>query len=164
MMSGIRKAPPISTSSPRDTIASPPRASAERATRSERGSGEPLHPGPDRRAPAFGRRAAAVGAGGFDGLPHRAHHETARPGGGERRDLGLGQQRIYGGEAAARVGHGGLGRALVVSVVGGGLGTGTTSTPCASAATPLKFVAPRTRTRHLAPGARGRTVWTTSRS
>ena len=33
MMSGIRNAPPISTSSPRDTTASPSRASAERATR-----------------------------------------------------------------------------------------------------------------------------------
>src|SRR5207237_1343218 len=82
----------------------------------------------------------------------------------ELRALGLGEQRIHGGEPAARVGHGGLGRALVVSGAGAGLGTGTTSTPCASAATPLKFVAPRTRTRYLAPGASGWTTWTTSRS
>ena len=32
MMSGTRNAPPISTSSPRETIASPSRASADRAT------------------------------------------------------------------------------------------------------------------------------------
>src|SRR5207249_6151653 len=133
--------------------------------RSEGRSGEPPDAGANPRAPAPGRGAAAVSAGRLDGLAHGAHHEAARPGGRDRRDLGLGEQGVHGGQATAWVGHGGLGRALVVSVGGGaGLGTGTTSTPCPSADTPLKLVAPRTRTRYLPPGASGWVVWTTRRS
>src|SRR6266571_2832615 len=81
----------------------------------------------------------------------------------QRRYVRLGEQRVDRGEPAAGIGHGDLAGALVVSRPAG-LGTGATSTPWASAAAPLRFVAPRTRTRYLPPGASGRAVCTTSRS
>src|SRR5438132_359921 len=133
MISGIRNAPPISTSSPRDTTASPLRASADRATS---------------RAPG-------------------AHHQAPRMGGDERRDVGLGEHGVHRGQPApgvagvAGVGHGFL--ALVVSR-GAGFGTGISTTPRPSVVTPLKLIAPRTRTRYLAPGVSSCTVLTTSRS
>src|SRR5438874_530818 len=129
-----------------------------------------MRPGEDRGAPALGRRGAVSGARGVDRLPHRAHDETARMRGDERRDVGLREQRIDRGEAAAGVGatfgHGDLvvSRRAEPESRAAGFGVGTASTPCASAVAPLRFVAPRTRTRYLAPGASGVVVWTTMRS
>src|SRR6266576_3916733 len=242
MISGIRNAPPISTSSPRDTTASPLRASADRATsrapaalfttmassapvnstrrsrqsawreprvpwarsysrfeypvamraiasrgarerrpakigvqhhagrvdhRQEGRGREALHSRADGRAPALGGRGAAVGARVLDRVSHGAHHQAPRMGGDERRDVGLGEHGLHRGQPApgvagvAGVGHGFL--ALVVSR-GAGFGTGISTTARPSVATPLKLIAPCTRTRYFAPGVNNFAVWTTSRS
>src|SRR3989442_8681753 len=128
----------------------------------ERRLRQPVHAGEHGGAPALGGRGATGGARSFDCLPYRAHHDAAGVRRDERRDVGFGEQGLDRGKPATRIGHGGL-RAppapLVVSRA-----TGTTSTPCASAAPPLKFVAPRIRTKYLPPGASGRAVCTTSRS
>src|SRR5206468_2557401 len=154
MMSGMRNAPPISTSSPRDTIASPSRASAESA-----------HGG----APSFQRYRSPVGAGGVDRLPHGAQHQAAGVRREQRGDVALGKQGLDGRQPAARVAHGGLmesrGARVVSRGAGAGFGTGTVSTPWASAATaPLRLVASRTRIRYFLPGSSGCAAWTTSRS
>src|SRR5437870_12493604 len=86
----------------------------------------------------------------------------------QRRDVGLGEQGFHRGQAAAGIGagHGGLVESRGARVVsrGAGFGTGTVSTPWASAVAPFRLVAPRTRTRYLPPGASGLTVCTTRRS
>src|SRR2546425_11729961 len=86
----------------------------------------------------------------------------------QRRDIRLGEQGLHCGQAAAGVGagHGGLvvSRAARVVSRGAGFGTGTVSTPWASAVAPFRLVAPRTRTRYFPPGASGWTVCTTRRS
>src|SRR5207237_6759207 len=69
-----------------------------------------------------------------------------------------------GGEGGA---HGGFVESRGARVVsrGAGLGTGTVSTPWASAATaPFRLVASRTRIRYFLPGSSGCAVWTTIRS
>ena len=121
-----------------------------------------MHPPEHRGAPAFGRRAAARGPGTRDRLPHGAHDQRARMSGEEPGDIGIGEQGIDGREAAAQVGHGGFGAFFLV-VSAGGFGTGTTSTPCASALTPLRLVL-RTRTRYFAPAVSGVGTCTTTRS
>src|SRR6267143_5670758 len=133
MISGIRTAPPISTSSPRDTMASPSRANAG--------------------APAFGWRGAAVSARVVDCVAHGSHHQTPRMGLQQGRYVGVGEDGVHRWEMSARVAH----RLLVlVESPGRGLGTGISITPTPSPATPLKLIAPRTRTRYLAPGVSSR--------
>src|SRR4029077_1114748 len=81
-------------------------------------------------------------------------------------DVGIREQCVHGGESAAEIGHGGGGfgeGAFFLVVSAGAFGTGTTSTPCASPLTPLKFVL-CTRTRYFAPAASGFSTWTTTRS
>src|SRR2546422_10439022 len=102
--------------------------------------------------PALRGRGAIVGPRMLERVPHGAQYEAPRMGGEERRDVGLGQQGVHGGEPAARVGHGVL--ALVVSR-GAGFGTGVWATPTPAAATPLKPTAPRPRPTDFAPGGGG---------
>src|SRR5437867_8358326 len=128
----------------------------------ERPRGQPGHAGEHGGAPALGGRGATGGARSFDRLPYRAHHDAAGVRRDERRDVGFGEQGLDRGKPATRIGHGGLRAPAAPLLVS--RATGTTSTPCASAATPLKFVAPRIRTKYLPPGASGRAVCTTSRS
>src|SRR5207253_1564547 len=87
----------------------------------------------------------------------------------QRGDVALGKQGLDGRQPAARVAHGGLmesrGARVVSRGAGAGFGTGTVSTPWASAATaPLRLVASRTRIRYFLPGSSGCAAWTTSRS
>src|SRR5437773_6754007 len=128
----------------------------------ERPRRQPVHTGEHGGAPALGGRGATGGARSFDRLPYRAHHDAAGVRRDERRDVGFGEQGLDRGKPATRIGHGGLRAPAAPLLVS--RATGTTSTPCASAATPLKFVAPRIRTKYLPPGASGRAVCTTSRS
>src|SRR5437867_11850657 len=123
---------------------------------------QPGHTGEPGGAPALGGGGATGGARSVDRLPYRAHHETAGVRRDERRDVGVGEQGLDRGKPATRIGHGGLRAPAAPLLVS--RATGTTSTPCASAATPLKFVAPRIRTKYLPPGASCRAVCTTSRS
>src|SRR4029077_3742585 len=104
------------------------------------------------------------GARMLDRVSHGAHHQAPRMGGDESRDIGLGEHGVHRGQPApgvARVGHG---RLALVGSRGGGFGTGISTTPRPSAATPLKLIARCTRTRYFAPGVNTCVVWTTSRS
>src|SRR5207302_387626 len=107
-----------------------------------------------------------------DRLAHGAHHHAPRVGPEQRGYVGLGEQGFDGRQPAARIGgeggaHGGFVESRGARVVsrGAGLGTGTVSTPWASAATaPFRLVASRTRIRYFLPGSSGCAVWTTIRS
>src|SRR3989454_5283900 len=128
----------------------------------ERRRRQPVHAGEHGGAPALGGRGATGGARSFDRLPYRAHRDAGGVRRAERGEVGFGEQGLDRGKPATRIGHGGLRAPAAPLLVS--RATGTTSTPCASAATPLKFVAPRIRTKYLPPGASGRAVCTTSRS
>src|SRR5256886_13526133 len=74
-------------------------------------------------------------------------------GGDVRRDVGLGEHCVHRGQPARGVagvaGVGGVGHGFLALVVSraAGFGTGISTTPRPSVATPLKLIAPRTRTR-----------------
>src|SRR5438094_306305 len=108
----------------------------------------------------------AVGARDVDRLAHGAQHETAGVSREQRRHVGLGEQRLYGGQPAARVGHGDfeVSRGARVVSRAAGFGTGTVSTPWASAAAPFRLVAPWKRIRYFEPGVSGRAACRTTRS
>ena len=129
--------------------------------RQERRCGEALRLRVDGRAPARGRGGAAVGPRVLDRVPHGSHHQAARMRAEQCRHVRLGEEGVHRGQPAARVGHGTL--ALVVSR-GAGFGTGTWTTPTPSAATPLRLIAPCTRTRYFPPGVSGCAVWIMIRS
>src|SRR5207249_11110436 len=100
-------------------------------------------------------------------------HQAAGVRGEQRGHVGLGEQGFDRRQSAAWISgggaHGGFVEsrgARVVSRAGGeGFGTGTVSTPWASAATaPFRLVASCTRIRYFLPGSSGCAAWTTSRS
>src|SRR2546430_66578 len=130
----------------------------------------PLSPPPPRATSPSPSRAQAPGAaGGVDRLPHGAQHQAAGVRREQRGDVAFGKQGLGGRQPAARVAHGGLmesrGARVVSRGAGAGFGTGTVSTPWASAATaPFRLVASRTRIRYFLPGSSGCAAWTTSRS
>src|SRR5438093_1104478 len=134
--------------------------------RAERRRGEAPYLREHRPAPPLRRRRPAVGARDVDRLPHGAQHETAGVSREQRRHVGLGEQRLYGGQPAARVGHGDfeVSRGARVVSRAAGFGTGTVSTPCASAAAPFRLVAPWKRIRYFEPGVSGRAACRTTRS